>query len=63
MANAESVQKLLKTVIPKHVEMPLDPECSEALNGAIFTEPDARNKATMEKLGPIVAKYVETTAA
>jgi len=63
MANAENVQKLLKTVIPKLVNMPLDPECSEALKGAIFTSPEVRNKETMEKLGPIVAKYVETAAA
>jgi 5'-methylthioadenosine phosphorylase len=63
MANAENVQKLLKAALPKLAAAPLDPECSEALKGAIFTAPDVRNKETLERLGPIVSKYVETAAA
>lgn len=63
MANAENVQKLLRAAIPKLAAEPLDPECSQALRGAIFTAPQARNKETLERLGPIVSKYVELANA
>jgi len=63
MANAKNVRALLKNAIPKLAAEPLDPECSEALRGAIFTPPASRNKETLERLGPIISKYVELASA
>lgn len=57
-ANSANAQKLMKLAVPRIAKAPLEPAFSEALKGALFTAPEARNKATLKKLDLLVRKYL-----
>jgi 5'-methylthioadenosine phosphorylase len=57
-ANSANAQKLMRLAVPRIAKAPLEPAFSEALKGALFTAPEARNKATLKKLDLLVRKYL-----
>jgi 5'-methylthioadenosine phosphorylase len=57
-ANSANAQRLMRAAIPKIASAPLEPAFSEALKGALFTDPKARNKATLKTLDLLVRKYL-----
>ncbi len=57
-ANAENAQKLMRLAVPRIASAPLEPAFSEALKGALFTDPKHRGKAALKTLDLLVKKYV-----
>ncbi len=57
-ANSANAQKLMRLAVPRIAKAPLEPAFSEALKGALFTAPEARNKATLKKLDLLVRRYL-----
>ncbi|MFH2205103.1 MAG: S-methyl-5'-thioadenosine phosphorylase [Elusimicrobiota bacterium] len=58
LANVENAQRLIADVLPKLDQAPAGCGCGEALKGAIFTAPEARDKETAKKLELLIKKYV-----
>ena len=56
-ANSANAQRLMRLAVPRIAKAPLEPAFSNALGGALFTDPKFRNKAALKKLGPIVSRY------
>jgi 5'-methylthioadenosine phosphorylase len=57
-ANSENAQRLMRAAVPKIAAAPLEPAFAQALKGALFTDPKARNKAALKRLGPLLRKYL-----
>ncbi|MBI4422135.1 MAG: S-methyl-5'-thioadenosine phosphorylase [Elusimicrobia bacterium] len=57
-ANVANAQNLLEKAIPQLARLPRECPCPKALDGAVFTQPGAMNKATLKKLELILGKYV-----
>ncbi|MBI4060351.1 MAG: S-methyl-5'-thioadenosine phosphorylase [Elusimicrobia bacterium] len=57
-ANSADAQKLMRLAVPRIAKAPLEPAFSDALKGAIFTSPEARDKATLKRLHLLVRKYI-----
>ncbi len=57
-ANSANAQRLMRAAVPKIAAAPLEPAFSAALKGALFTDPKARNKATLKKLDLLVRRYL-----
>ncbi|MEK7388264.1 MAG: S-methyl-5'-thioadenosine phosphorylase [Elusimicrobiota bacterium] len=57
-ANSSNAQRLMRLAVPRIAKAPLEPAFSQALRGALFTSPEARNKATVKKLRLLISKYV-----
>ncbi|NNN06272.1 MAG: S-methyl-5'-thioadenosine phosphorylase [Elusimicrobia bacterium] len=57
-ANAENAQRLMRLAVPRIASAPLEPAFSEALKGALFTDPKHRSKAALKTLDLLVKKYV-----
>jgi len=57
-ANSANAQRLMQLAVPRIAAAPLEPAFSEALKGALFTDPKHRNKAALNKLRLLVGKYV-----
>lgn len=62
MANVENAQKLLADALPRLAKLKRSCACAKALEGAIFTRPEAMNKATAKKLDLLIGKYVKVPA-
>jgi 5'-methylthioadenosine phosphorylase len=56
-ANSANAQRLMRAAVPRIAAAPLEPAFSEALKGALFTDPDYRSKAALKKLDLLVRKY------
>ncbi|MDE2490984.1 MAG: S-methyl-5'-thioadenosine phosphorylase [Elusimicrobia bacterium] len=56
-ANAANAQRLMRAAVPKIAAAPLEPAFSEALKGALFTDPKARKPAALKRLDLLVRKY------
>ena len=48
----------MRAAVPRIAALPLEPAFSEALKGALFTDPKHRNKATLKKLDLLVGRYL-----
>lgn len=59
-ANVENAQRLIEASLPKLAAATTSCGCGEALKGALFTAPEARNKETEKKLDLLIRKYVRT---
>jgi 5'-methylthioadenosine phosphorylase len=57
-ANSANAQRLMRAAVPKIAAAPLEPRFSEALKGALFTDPKHRSKAALKKLDLLVGKYL-----
>jgi 5'-methylthioadenosine phosphorylase len=57
-ANSANAQRLMRAAVPRIAAAPLEPAFSEALKGALFTDPKRRNKTTLKKLDLLVGKYL-----
>lgn len=57
-ANSANAQRLMRLAVPRIASAPLETAFSEALKGALFTDPKFRNKKTLKKLEVLVKKYV-----
>jgi 5'-methylthioadenosine phosphorylase len=57
-ANSANAQRLMRLAVPRIAAASLEPAFSEALKGALFTDPKFRSKATLKKLSVLVNKYV-----
>jgi 5'-methylthioadenosine phosphorylase len=57
-ANSANAQKLMRAAVPRIAAAPLEPAFSEALKGALFTDPKFRNKKTLKTLDLLVKRYV-----
>ncbi len=57
-ANADAAQRLMRAAVPKIAAARLEPAFSEALKGALFTDPRHRSKAALKKLELLVKPYV-----
>ena len=56
-ANSANAQALMRRAVPRIAAAPLEPAFSEALKGALFTDPKFRNKAAVKKLDLLIGKY------
>ena len=50
-------ERLMRAVVPKIAAAPLEPAFSDALKGALFTDPKFRSKATLKKLDVLVRRH------
>lgn len=57
-ANSANAQRLMRAAVPRIAAAPLEPAFSEALKGALFTDPKFRNKKTLKTLDLLVKRYV-----
>ena len=57
-ANSANAQRLMRSAVPRIAAAPLEPAFSEALKGALFTDPKFRGKAAMKTLDLLVRKYL-----
>jgi 5'-methylthioadenosine phosphorylase len=57
-ANSANAQRLMRLAVPRIAAAPLEPAFSEALKGALFTDPKFRSKATLKKLELLVGRYL-----
>ena len=56
-ANSANAQRLMRAAVPRIAAAPLEPKLTEALKGAIFTDPKFRSRAALKKLDLLVKKY------
>lgn len=57
-ANSANAQRLMRAAVPRIAKAPLEPRFSEALKGALFTDPKHRSKAALKKLDLLVRRYL-----
>jgi len=57
MANVSNAQRLVAAVVGRLEKMRRDCPCENALKDAVFTRPDAMDRGTLRRLGPIVERY------
>jgi 5'-methylthioadenosine phosphorylase len=57
-ANSANAQKLMRAAVPLIAKAPLETKFSEALKGALFTDPKYRSRAALKRLDLLVGKYV-----
>lgn len=62
-ATLAQAERLIEAALPRIASVPRDCPCGTALKGAIFTVPSARNKRTLVRLGPLVARFKDSQAA
>ncbi|MBI5210720.1 MAG: S-methyl-5'-thioadenosine phosphorylase [Elusimicrobia bacterium] len=58
-ANIANALRMLEAAIPRLAALPRDCACAKAMEGALFTDPNAMDKRTVQKLRFIIGKYVE----
>lgn len=56
-ANIAEAQNLIERVLPQLARIPRACPCARALEGAIFTRPEAMRRDTRDRLEPLIGKY------
>ena len=57
IANTKRAKATLGQLIPAIAEAPTC-DCGKALEGALFTQPDAITESALKRMGPVIEKYV-----
>ncbi len=57
-ANVANARRLIEAALPRLAELPRDCECGRALEGAVFTAPEAMNKKTAARLKLLIGRHL-----
>lgn len=58
-ANVANAQRMLESAVEEAAALPRRCRCASALAGALFTAPQARSKAVVRRLAPLIGKYLQ----